>query len=127
MRQAQPAIEDAVGAEVDVGREAQLLGNRLLRAHLREQRRQGSGADDAVNGHAEAALQSTCVEHGVSSSVCKGNGRTARQAGWPVTQYRRSPRGIEMPRRRSKHLLESALIALCLAIFGVLYWLAAGG
>ena len=49
---------------MDVGREAQLFRYRLLRAHPRKQRRQGSGADDAVNGHAEAALQSTCVELG---------------------------------------------------------------
>jgi hypothetical protein len=64
VRQAQAAIEDAVGLEMDVGREAEFLGYRFLRAHPREQRRQGSGADDAVNRYAEATLQSTCVEHG---------------------------------------------------------------
>src|SRR5690606_14144623 len=71
VRQAQAAIEDAVGAEVDVSREAQFLRDRLLGAHPREQRRQGSRADDAISGHAEASLQSTCVEHGVSSSDCE--------------------------------------------------------
>ena len=30
-------------------------------------------------------------------------------------------------RRRVGWVMESVLIALCLAIFGVLYWLAAGG
>jgi len=50
VRQAKAAIEDAVGAEMDVGREGSLLGNRLLRAYPREQRRQGSSADDAISG-----------------------------------------------------------------------------
>ncbi|MNL07026.1 hypothetical protein D3C87_1276840 [compost metagenome] len=64
VRQAQSGIEDAVGPEVDVGGEPQLGRDGGRGAHLREQGSQGSGANDAVNGHAEAALQSTSVEHG---------------------------------------------------------------